>query len=126
MTTIGAPDAERVIVLMGSGAETARVTIDALNEAGEKVGAVIVRLYRPFDVGAFVDALPATTKIIAVLDRTKEPGASGEPLYLDVVTSRRRESTPMALRHSTSCPRSSVAVTAFPPKSLPRHGQRGV
>ncbi|MFN2135216.1 MAG: pyruvate:ferredoxin (flavodoxin) oxidoreductase, partial [Candidatus Promineifilaceae bacterium] len=84
---IGAPDAERVIVLMGSGAETARVTIESMVEAGEKVGAVIVRLYRPFDVGAFVNALPETTKSIAVLDRTKEPGASGEPLYLDVVTS---------------------------------------
>jgi len=83
---VGAPDAERVIVLMGSGAETARVTIDALVEEGEKVGAVIVRLYRPFDISAFVGALPATTKKIGVLDRTKEPGASGEPLYLDVVT----------------------------------------
>ncbi|MFN2103469.1 MAG: pyruvate:ferredoxin (flavodoxin) oxidoreductase [Candidatus Promineifilaceae bacterium] len=83
---VGAPDAERVIVMMGSGAETARVTIDALVEEGEKVGAVIVRLYRPFDIKTFVGALPATTKKIGVLDRTKEPGASGEPLYLDVVS----------------------------------------
>jgi pyruvate-ferredoxin/flavodoxin oxidoreductase len=83
---VGAPDAERVIVLMGSGAETARVTIENLTEAGEKVGAVIVRLYRPFDINAFVNALPATTKTIGVLDRTKEPGATGEPLYLDVVS----------------------------------------
>ena len=83
---VGAPDAERVIVMMGSGAETARVTIDALVEEGEKVGAVIVRLYRPFDIKTFVGALPATTKKIGVLDRTKEPGASGEPLYLDAVS----------------------------------------
>ena len=83
---IGAPDAERVIILMGSGAEAARVTIEDLNAAGEKVGAVIVRLYRPLDISAFINALPETTKTIGVLDRTKEPGAGGEPLYLDVVS----------------------------------------
>lgn len=83
---VGAPDAERVVVLMGSGAETVRETVNYLNRQGEKVGAVIVRLYRPFDTTAFVNALPATTKSIAVLDRTKEPGATGEPLYLDVVS----------------------------------------
>ncbi len=83
---VGSPDAERVIVLMGSGAEAARVTVEALNESGENVGAILVRLYRPFDVAAFVDTLPASTKTIGVLDRTKEPGASGEPLYLDVVS----------------------------------------
>ena len=81
----GAPDAERVIVLMGSGAETAQETIEALTAAGEKVGMVKVRLYRPFDVRRFVESLPATVRRIAVLDRTKEPGAAGEPLYLDVV-----------------------------------------
>ncbi len=83
---VGAPDAERVIVLMGSGAETVAETVNYLVSQGEKVGAIKVRLYRPFDVTAFVQALPPTTKAIAALDRTKEPGATGEPLYLDVVT----------------------------------------
>ncbi len=81
----GAPDAERVIVLMGSGAEAVHETVDALNARGEKVGVLKVRLYRPFDVRRFVEALPATTKALAVLDRTKEPGSAGEPLYLDCV-----------------------------------------
>jgi pyruvate-ferredoxin/flavodoxin oxidoreductase len=81
----GAADAERVIVLMGSGAETAHETIDYLNAQGEKVGVLKVRLYRPFDSRRFVEALPPTTKAISVLDRTKEPGSSGEPLYLDGV-----------------------------------------
>ena len=82
---VGAPDAERVVVLMGSGAETVCPTVDYLVERGEKVGALIVRLYRPFSAEAFVNALPATTKSIAVLDRTKEPGATGEPLYQDIL-----------------------------------------
>jgi pyruvate-ferredoxin/flavodoxin oxidoreductase len=82
----GAADAERVVVLMGSGAEAAEETVDYLVARGEKVGVLKVRLYRPFDSQAFVRALPATVKAIAVLDRTKEPGSSGEPLYLDVVT----------------------------------------
>jgi pyruvate-ferredoxin/flavodoxin oxidoreductase len=81
----GAPDAERVIVAMGSGAETAEETARRLAEAGEKVGVVTVRLYRPFALADFITALPATTRAIAVLDRTKEPGSVGEPLYLDVV-----------------------------------------
>jgi pyruvate-ferredoxin/flavodoxin oxidoreductase len=81
----GAPDAERVIVIMGSGAEAAHETVDYLTARGEKVGALKVRLYRPFDSQRFVAALPATTKAVAVLDRTKEPGSSGEPLYLDCV-----------------------------------------
>lgn len=83
---VGAPDAERVIVLMGSGAETAQEAVEALNERGEKVGMVKVRLYRPFDVRRFVEALPATVRSVAILDRTKEPGSAGEPLYLDCVT----------------------------------------
>ncbi len=83
---VGAPDAERVIVMMGSGAETAETTAEYLSERGEKVGVVKVRLYRPFDVQSLVQAFPATTRAIAVLDRTKEPGSAGEPLYLDVVT----------------------------------------
>ena len=79
----GAPDAERVIVLMGCGGETAQATTEYLCNQGEKVGVVRVRLYRPFDVKGFVEALPATTQKIAVLDRTKEPGSTGEPLYID-------------------------------------------
>ena len=82
----GAPDAERVIVIMGSGAETAEETVANLTAKGEKVGVVKIRLYRPFPVDAFVAALPKTAKKIAVLDRTKEPGSLGEPLYLDVRT----------------------------------------
>jgi len=82
----GAPDAERVIVMMGSGAEVAEEAVDAMNAAGEKVGLLKVRLFRPFAVETFVASLPATVKAIAVLDRTKEPGATGEPLYCDVVT----------------------------------------
>lgn len=82
----GAPDADRVIVIMGSGAETAEETIDYLNKHGYKVGLVKVRLYRPFSAEAFRAVIPPTVKKIAVLDRTKEPGAIGEPLYLDVVT----------------------------------------
>ncbi len=81
----GAPDAERVIVIMGSGAETVRATIDAL-AADARLGVVTVKLYRPFSVADFIAALPPTVKRIAVLDRTKEPGAIGEPLYQDVVT----------------------------------------
>lgn len=81
----GAPDAERVIIAMGSICDVATEVIDYLTAAGEKVGLVMVRLYRPFVAEKLVDALPKTVKKIAVLDRTKEPGALGEPLYLDVV-----------------------------------------
>ena len=83
---VGAPDAERIIVMMGSGAEAAQEGIEYLAARGEKVGLIKVRLYRPFPVEAFIDSLPATVKKIAVLDRTKEPGSIGEPLYLDVLT----------------------------------------
>ncbi|MEE4276674.1 MAG: pyruvate:ferredoxin (flavodoxin) oxidoreductase, partial [Thermoleophilia bacterium] len=82
---VGAPDAERVVVLMGSGIGAAEQTTDALIAAGERVGLLKIRLYRPFPAEAFVKALPSTVRSIAVLDRTKEPGAPGEPLYLDVV-----------------------------------------
>ncbi len=82
----GAPDAERVIVLMGSGAEATEETAEYLNARGEKVGLIKVHLYRPFSGEALIRALPPTTRTIAVLDRTKEPGANGEPLYKDVVT----------------------------------------
>src|SRR5512132_1369702 len=83
---VGDPDAERVIVMMGSGSETAEETVKALRAQGEKVGLLKVRLYRPFSVERFVAALPRTVKSIAVLDRTKEAGSAGEPLYQDVVT----------------------------------------
>ena len=81
----GDPNAERVVVVMGSGGETVVETVKYLASKGEKVGAVLVRLYRPFSLEHFVKALPKSVKSIAVLDRTKEPGASGEPLYLDIV-----------------------------------------
>jgi pyruvate-ferredoxin/flavodoxin oxidoreductase len=83
---VGAPDADRVIVLMGSGADTAHETVEYLTARGEKVGVLKVRLYRPFDGEAFLKALPKSVKSIAVLDRTKEPGAVGEPLYQDVLS----------------------------------------
>jgi pyruvate-ferredoxin/flavodoxin oxidoreductase len=81
----GAADAERLLVIMGSGAESAEETVDFLNTRGEKVGVLKVRLYRPFDSLGFVQTLPSTVKSIVVLDRTKEPGSAGEPLYLDCV-----------------------------------------
>ncbi len=83
---VGAPDADRVVVMMGSGCETAEEMVDWMVERGEKVGLVKVRLYRPFAVESFLNALPATIGAISVLDRTKEPGSPGEPLYQDVVT----------------------------------------
>jgi pyruvate-ferredoxin/flavodoxin oxidoreductase len=83
---VGAPDAERVIVMMGSGSEAAEETVNALLSLGDKVGLVKVRLYRPFSNEHLLAALPATIKSIAVLDRTKEPGGAGEPLYQDVIT----------------------------------------
>lgn len=82
----GAPDAERVLIMMGSGCETAEETVEALNNDGENVGLLKIRLYRPFSVSHFIDSLPRSTKAIAVLDRTKEPGGTGEPLYQDVIT----------------------------------------
>jgi pyruvate-ferredoxin/flavodoxin oxidoreductase len=84
---VGAPDAERVIILMGSGAGAAEEAIDHLIAQGEKIGLLKVRLYRPFDASAFLSALPKTVKSIAVLDRCKEPGSLGEPLYQDIITS---------------------------------------
>jgi pyruvate-ferredoxin/flavodoxin oxidoreductase len=83
---VGSPQAERVVVLMGSGCETAHETVDYLVGRGEKVGVLKVRLYRPFDGKRFLEALPPTVKSLAVLDRTKEPGAMGEPLFQDCVT----------------------------------------
>ena len=83
---VGAPDAERVIVLMASGTDPVHETVDYLTSKGEKVGVLKVRLFRPFSVKHFVEALPKSVTSIAVLDRTKEPGSAGEPLYQDVVT----------------------------------------
>ena len=81
---VGAPDADRIIVIMGSGAETVHEVAEYLNAKGEKVGLVKVRLFRPFSAKDFIKAFPKTTKKVAVMDRTKEPGAAGEPLYIDV------------------------------------------
>jgi pyruvate-ferredoxin/flavodoxin oxidoreductase len=83
---VGAPDAERVVMLMGSGCETAEETVNHLVSHGEKVGVIKVRLYRPFSADHMMKAIPSTVKAIAVLDRCKEPGSIGEPLYTDVVT----------------------------------------
>jgi pyruvate-ferredoxin/flavodoxin oxidoreductase len=82
---LGAPDAEKIIIMMGSGSQAAEETVNYLNANGEKVGLLKVRLYRPFSLDHFINALPESIKSIAVLDRTKEPGALGEPLYMDVV-----------------------------------------
>jgi pyruvate-ferredoxin/flavodoxin oxidoreductase len=84
---VGDPDADRVVVMMGSGAEAAQECVEYLAGKGERVGLLKVRLYRPFSVKHFVDALPESVKAIAALDRTKEPGAAGEPLYQDILTS---------------------------------------
>ncbi len=83
---VGAPDADRIIMIMGSGAEATQETVEYLNDRGEKVGLLKVRLYRPFSGRDLIASLPPTVRTIAILDRTKEPGASGEPLYKDVVT----------------------------------------
>ncbi|OAN49645.1 pyruvate:ferredoxin (flavodoxin) oxidoreductase [Magnetospirillum moscoviense] len=82
----GAPDADRVIVIMGSGADTVHETVDYLNSQGERLGVLKIRLFRPFSIDAFVSALPTSVRAIAVLDRTKECGSVGEPLYQDIVT----------------------------------------
>lgn len=83
---VGHPEAEKVVVIMGSGQGPVMEAVDTMVKNGEKVGAIIVRLFRPFSISHFVDALPKTVKKVAVLDRTKEPGSVGEPLYQDVVT----------------------------------------
>ncbi|WP_299530819.1 pyruvate:ferredoxin (flavodoxin) oxidoreductase [Ulvibacterium sp.] len=83
---VGHPEAEKIIVIMGSGQGPVLEVVDTMVENGEKVGAIIIRLFRPFSIKHFIDALPETVKKVAVLDRTKEPGSTGEPLYLDIVT----------------------------------------
>jgi pyruvate-ferredoxin/flavodoxin oxidoreductase len=100
---VGAPDAECVIVLMGSGCEAADEAVEYLVAQGEKIGMVKVRLYRPFDGKRFIESLPASVKKIAVLDRTKEPGATGDPLYQDVVTALMEE-TAAGRSHLKSVP----------------------
>ena len=112
----GAPDAERVIVMMGSGAEATEEAVDALNKQGEKIGLLKVRLYRPFDAKAFLAALPSTVKAIAVLDRCKEPGASGEPLYMDIVTVlAENEGLPFALKPTVVGGRYGLSSKEFTP-----------
>ncbi len=101
---VGEADAERVVIIMGSGAETVHETVEYLASKGEKVGVVKVRLFRPFSIKAFIGSLPKTVKNIAVLDRTKEPGATGEPLYSDVVTALVEAGTAGDL-HLTSTPK---------------------
>jgi pyruvate-ferredoxin/flavodoxin oxidoreductase len=93
---VGAPDADRVIVIMGSGAEAAHEAVDYLNWRGQKVGVLKVRLFRPFSVKHFLAAMPASVKKIAVLDRTKESGSAGEPLYLDVVNAFHEDTSRVA------------------------------
>jgi pyruvate-ferredoxin/flavodoxin oxidoreductase len=113
----GSPDADRVIVIMGSGAEAAEEAVDALNWKGEAVGLLKVRLYRPFDVRAFLAALPASVKSIAVLDRCKEPGAAGEPLYQDVMTvlAERNDSLPRAPKRTVIGGRYGLSSKEFTP-----------
>jgi pyruvate-ferredoxin/flavodoxin oxidoreductase len=112
----GAPDAERVIVIMGSGAEAAEEAVDLLNKQGEKLGMVKVRLFRPFDASAFLKALPATVKSIAVLDRTKEPGSLGEPLYQDILTVLAENSDlPFALKPTVIGGRYGLSSKEFTP-----------
>ena len=109
---VGDPAAERVIVIMGSGAETAHETVEHLTARGEKVGVLKVRLYRPFARSAFLAALPKTVRSLAVLDRTKEPGAPGDPLYLDVIDGARRSAGRGRLAVRRSRRASSPAATA--------------
>ena len=109
----GAPDADRVVVCMGSFCDVLEEVIDYLNAHGEKVGLVKVRLFRPFSIKHFVDVLPETVKKIAVMDRTKEPGSIGEPLYQDVVSA--------LYEPARRASRLSAAVTAWAARTrLPR------
>jgi pyruvate-ferredoxin/flavodoxin oxidoreductase len=115
----GDPAAERVIVIMGSGAETVHETVDELISQGERVGVLKVRLYRPFLPSAFLAAMPKTARSIAVLDRTKEPGAPGDPLYLDVVTAlaeaRAWSNSPFAVEPRVIAGRYGLSSKEFTP-----------
>ena len=106
----GAEDAERVIVMMGSGAAVARETVERLMQNGENVGVLVVRLFRPFDVSRFLNALPATVSRIAVLDRCKDPAAICEPLCMDV-----RELFPAATSWSSEAAMDSPQRISPPP-----------
>ncbi len=110
----GASDADRVIVIMGSGAEACEETVDYLNARGNKVGLIKVRLYRPFPTEAFVKAIPSTVKCITVMDRTKEPGAQGEPLYLDVVSAMNE----MGVKKQVLCGRYGLGSKEFNPSMV--------
>ena len=112
---VGAPDAERVVVLMGSGAEVAHEAVAALMATGEKVGVLKVRLFRPFPAEALLAALPPTVRGIAVLDRTKEPGSAGEPLYQDVVTALAETADRRAVRARVLGGRYGLASKEFTP-----------
>jgi pyruvate-ferredoxin/flavodoxin oxidoreductase len=116
----GAPDAERVIIVMGSGAEAAEEAVDLMVKQGEKVGMVKVRLFRPFDASAFLSALPKTVKSIAVLDRCKEPGALGEPLYQDVITvlAENAASLPFAAMPTVTGGRYGLSSKEFTPAMI--------
>ena len=128
----GAPDAERVVIAMGSGCEAIHETVDFLLNRGEKVGVLKVRLFRPFENKLLLAALPKTVKAIAVLDRTKEPGSAGEPLYLDVVQAvfesisepPRARSPPRTAATSPSCPWSWADVTVCPRRNSRRRWRR--
>jgi pyruvate-ferredoxin/flavodoxin oxidoreductase len=119
---VGASDAERVIMMMGSGCETAEETVTALRDNGEKVGLLKVRLYRPLSVNRLVAALPRSVKAIAVLDRTKEPGSAGEPLYQDVITAIAEEAdnctADFALRPHVISGRYGLASKEFTPSMV--------
>ncbi|UCH63145.1 MAG: pyruvate:ferredoxin (flavodoxin) oxidoreductase [Fidelibacterota bacterium] len=116
---IGDPSADRVVVIMGSGAEAAHETVEYLNNNGDKVGVLKVRLYRPFDGAELVNALPSTTRSLAVMDRTKEPGSLGEPLYLDVVNAfteaEAENNLPMAQRPQIFGGRYGLSSKEFTP-----------
>ena len=130
----GHPEAERVIVVMGSAAQTAAATVAHLCEQGERVGVATVRLYRPFPAAALLDALPATASRIAVLDRTKEPGSAGEPLFLDVtaaladsVSSLERDAFPLVIggRYGLSSKELTPGMVAGVFAELARDGRGG-
>ena len=116
---VGHPEAERVIIIMGSGADVTHETVEYLLGKGEKVGVLKVRLYRPFDASAFIGALPKSVKAIAVLDRTKEPGSVGEPLFQDVVTvlrnAREDGTSPFAVEPKVVGGRYGLASKEFTP-----------
>jgi pyruvate-ferredoxin/flavodoxin oxidoreductase len=112
----GHPEAERVMIIMGSGGDTAHEYVEWALAKGEKIGVLKVRLFRPFSIKHFVAALPKTVKTLAVLDRCKETGAIGDPLYLDVVTAL-REASDEGLSHFDQAPKVIAAATACPPRS---------